>query len=281
MRRSNFWRLAVFAAVISVGFRAAEAQDTSGITVSGTGEVKGKPAVVEIGATLSADAELTADALVKYRDARKKAVAALEALKLSNLVIDSTGVTINSAVDAQQQMRVMQGMPSGPAAKQKVEVSEKMTLRLTGTDQLETEKVLEMILKLIDTSRDAGLALGPPAARNYYEMQIQAQMGRGASLAMFKITDASALKEKAFKLAMDDARQQATKLAQMAGVNLGRIISVHEAAPAKSDDQSSAAIRMMYYGWMGMANDREELSANALSEIPVRVGVTVQFEIEK
>src|SRR5205814_4683550 len=115
------------------------------------------------------------------------------------------------------------------AAKQKVEVSEKMTLRLTGTDQLETEKVLEMILKLIDTSRDAGLALGPPAARNYYEMQIQAQMGRGASLAMFKITDASALKEKAFKLAMDDARQQATRLAQLGGVKLGRNIRVREA----------------------------------------------------
>src|SRR5437763_9824435 len=110
---------------------AARGEET-GITVSGTGEVKAKPSAVEIGATLNAEAELTADALVKYRDARKKATAALDALKLSNFVLDSEGLTINQAVDQAQQQRMMQGMPAGAATKQKVEVSEKMTLRLTG-----------------------------------------------------------------------------------------------------------------------------------------------------
>src|ERR1700722_15338081 len=58
---------------------AAHADDsTNGITVSGTAKVMGKPNAVEIGAYVSGDAELTADAVVKYRDARKRAVAALE-----------------------------------------------------------------------------------------------------------------------------------------------------------------------------------------------------------
>src|SRR5438876_2278701 len=120
-----------FAIALIVFCGSAARGEENGITVSGTGEVKAKPSAVEIGATLNAEAELTADALVKYRDARKKATAALDALKLSNLVLDTEGVTINQAVDPAQQQRVMQGMPAGPATKQKVEVSEKMTLRLT------------------------------------------------------------------------------------------------------------------------------------------------------
>src|SRR4051812_26150168 len=50
------------------------AQDNTGITVAGTAKVAGKPTSVEIPCIVSGDAELTADAIVKYRDARKRAV---------------------------------------------------------------------------------------------------------------------------------------------------------------------------------------------------------------
>src|SRR5437762_12046832 len=76
-------------------FARAENDQSSGggegISVAGSGEVKAKPKVVEINATVSGDAELAADAIVKYRDARRRAVDALNGLKLEGLKIDTNG----------------------------------------------------------------------------------------------------------------------------------------------------------------------------------------------
>src|SRR4051812_36487033 len=65
-----------------------------GISVAGSGEVKAKPTTVELNATVSGDAELAADAIVKYRDARRRAVEALNGLKLEGLKVEGGGFSV-------------------------------------------------------------------------------------------------------------------------------------------------------------------------------------------
>ena len=256
--------------------------DDSGITVSATGEVKGKPNLVEIGAVVNAEAELTADAIVKYREAKKKSVTALEGLKLANLAIDSNGFTVNQAQDAQQQMRMMNGMPAGNA-KQKVEVTEQMKLTMKDVDKMQPEQVMDMLLKVIDTGRDAGLVIGPPPARNYWEAQQMAQMGRGQSMVGFKIGDSKSLKEQAYKLAMDNATEKAKRLADLAGVKLGRVVAVQEAVgkTAGGGDQPENFQMAMARAAFGLTSEQNEPSSNLFTDIPVKVVLTVQYEIQK
>ena len=255
--------------------------DDTGITVSATGEVKGKPNTVEIGAVVNAEAELTADAIVKYREAKKKSVTALEGLKLQNLAIDSAGFTVNQAQDQQQQMRVMNGMPAGNA-KQKVEVTESMKLTVKNVDKMEPEQVMDTLLKVIDTGRDAGLVIGPPPARNYWEAQQMAQMGRGQSMVGFKILESASLKEQAYKLAMDNANAKAKRLADLAGVKLGRVVSVQEAVGKTTSENQSENFQMaMARAAFGITSDAADPTSNLFTDIPVKVVLTVQYEIQK
>ncbi len=268
------------AAVACVLLVASAARAQQGITVSASGEVKSKPTMVEIGATVNAEAELTADAIVKYRESKKKGVDALNNLKMANLVIDTNGFTVNSAMDAQQQQRMMQGMGAGQSAKQKVEVTEQMKLTLKDVDKLEPEALMDSLLKIIDTGKDAGLIIGPPPISNYYEMQIRMQSGKGNSLVSFKLGDVNALKEQAYKHAMDSASAKAKRLAELAGVKLGRVLLVQEGQP--KDEQSQQ--RMAYNPYMGLpmvVNEQTDVSSNLFTEIPVKVVLTVQFEIVK
>src|SRR4051812_24848927 len=63
--------LLLIIALIAAPFARAEGNDQpsgagEGISVAGSGEIKAKPKVVEINATVTGDAELAADAIVKY-----------------------------------------------------------------------------------------------------------------------------------------------------------------------------------------------------------------------
>jgi len=259
---------------------ASSSRGADGITVSASGEVKSKPTIVEIGATVTAEAELTADAIVKYREAKKKGVDAINNLKMANLSIESNGFTVNSAMDAQQQQRIMNGMGGAGTSKQKVEVTEQMKLTVKDVDKLEAEALMDTLLKIIDTGKDAGLVIGPPPMTNYYEMQIRAQSGRGNSLVSFKLGDVNALKEQAYKQAMESATTKAKRLAELAGVKLGRVLVVQEGQPKEEQSQQ----RVAYNPYMGMpmvVNEQTDVSSNLFSEIPVKVVLTVQFEIEQ
>src|SRR5262249_61370091 len=97
--------LVIFALLTSVQFvlvHAAGAQvmmnapsPTGGIVVTGKGEVIAKPDVVEIKLRVAGSAELTDDAIVKHRDARDRVLKAFEALKLTNLKTDESGLNVH------------------------------------------------------------------------------------------------------------------------------------------------------------------------------------------
>jgi uncharacterized protein YggE len=231
-----------------------------GISVSGISETKGKPSVVEISAVVAGDAELAADATVKYRDSRRRAVDAINGLKLEGLRIESGGFSVMQGVDTSQMQAGMQGNIA-PAGKQRVTVAEQMKLVITGLDKLKDEEVMDTILRVLDTARDAGLQIGPSTPRTAYQMRVfyqnNGEDSKAANLVVFKLPDPDALREQAYKAAMADARKKAERLASLAGVTLGKVITVK--------------------GGPGEA----ELTSNVFKEIPVKVSLTVQFEIAK
>jgi uncharacterized protein YggE len=77
--------------------RAAEGKAEAGrIIVDASGTVPLKPDVAEIRASVSGNASVAADAVKKFRDNRRRALKALDDLKLKNLKVDLSGTTVGS-----------------------------------------------------------------------------------------------------------------------------------------------------------------------------------------
>jgi len=267
------------AAALAFPTRALAADE--GISVTGSATVKAKPTEVIIAGTISGEGELANDASVKYHDSKKKVTAAIDNMKNPDLSMESEGSEIHEAVDPAQQQRIMQGMGGTDTPKVRVNITEKLQLKLKNVDKLESDKLLETVLKLIDASRDAGIAIGPPPATNYYQMQIQAQNGGADSLVLFKIPDTTELETQAYKEAIADAKAKAQRIADLTGVKLGKVLSVH-------DDNATAAPQQTWNPYVGMmmtnnsgGKGDKEATSGTFGEIPVTVHLHVQFEIEK
>jgi uncharacterized protein YggE len=272
----------MFGVLLAALFLAAaplRAAETDGITVIGNGEAKSRPTQVEISGLVAGDAELAADAIVKYRDAKKHAVDALTNLKLPSLVIESQGFTVNQALDPNMQAQVMRGMNPGNNAKAKVQVAEQIRLVLKDLDKIESEKLMDTLLKVLDTAKDNGLVVGPGLPQNYYQWQMAMQQNRGQSMISFKLPDPKELRDAAFKDAMENAKARAARLAELSGVKLGKIISVREGAPSQNTN-----VNINYDPWGNAIRGQAEgsdLTSQMFTEIPLKVALTVQFEIVK
>jgi uncharacterized protein YggE len=264
--------------IIAAPLRAAD-NGKEGITVIGNGEAKSRPTQVEITGLVAGEAELAADAIVKYRDAKKHAVDALTNLKLPSLAIESQGFTVNQAIDQNMQMQMMRGMNPGANAKAKVQVAEQLKLVLKDLDKIENEKLMDTLLKVLDTAKDNGLVVGPGLPQNYYQMQMAMQQGRAQSMITFRLPDPKDLRDAAYKDAMDNAKNRAQRLADLSGVKLGKIVSIREGVVGGSPN-----VNISYdpYGnQMRSPSEGTDLTSQMFTEIPIKVALTVQFEIAK
>ncbi len=253
-----------------------------GIVVRGSGSASGRPTQVEMSGTISADAELAADAVVKFRDAKKRALAAIEGLKNPDLTVVPGGLSVGSGMDANQQMMAMRGM-AAPANGQKVRLSETVKITLTHADKLASDELMDKLLKILDVAKDAGFQIGAAPATNYYEAMIRAETGdTGGATVSFRLPDSSALRDKAYQAAIEDAKAKAQKLAELSGGKLGRILSVRDEGAAKPENESSN-IAMMIYGVMARKSTTEEagLAGATSAELTFHVNLVVQFEIAK
>jgi uncharacterized protein YggE len=255
--------------------------DDAGISVTGVGVAKGQPSVVEIGARLIGEGDLAADASVKYNDLRKKAVAALDALKDPYLSIEFGGPSVGLAPDPGAPMRLMQGIATDNA-KRRVQISEQVKLVLKGVEKLEKDRLIAAVLKVIDTARDAGLVLSD-APSNYIQMQLRAQSGQsGDTIVVFKIPDRTELETQAYEKAVANARARAERIAKLSGVKLGRVSSVQDQGILPEGNSTQSLIAAVYGSALSApAPETKEVESSALTEIPVTVRLTVKFEIEK
>jgi uncharacterized protein YggE len=251
-------------------------ENIDGFAVIGKGTAAAKPNRLEIDMEVSAASELSADAIVKYRDAKKRLQEAFSALKMSNVAVEERGLL----VDQKGQAFNPYYMDMPPARKGKVEVQlrRKLVVTVSNIRSMDEEALLQLVAKLLDVAQDAGGKVGGGDAMPYYYYRFG---NEGSKLVRFILDDFDALQEKAYGEAIADARAKAGRLAKLSGVELGRIAGIREVLV--SGEKSSAAAMAFYYGIMQSSNDeevpRKRLESSRFQDIPVRVELHVRFDL--
>jgi uncharacterized protein YggE len=247
-----------------------------GITVEGSGEARTVPDVVEINLKLSARGELTDDAVVKHRDARKRALETFKALKLENLKIEEKDLSLRPG-NAQEMWQMMwNGMPASQNKRTQIEVGSTLRARLVDVGKVPTEELMSTIGKLLDAAQDSGAGLGLSDA----DMMMMRYYGGGVqqnSLVKFVVTNVGEIREKAYDTAVADARKRAERLARLNGVKLGAVLAV--------DELVTGGMRYNpYYGGYDSGDDakenHEEVTAETLSGGHIRIKLRVRYAID-
>ena len=128
------------------------------VTVSATGEVKTKPTTVEIAILASGSAELSSDALVKYRTGVRRTLDAFSKLKIENLRIDQGELTVGGPIHNNNGEYIVTTVaePGAEAAHTPVNISRTLRLRLSGIQTLKEDQLIDTIVRLVDVAKDSG-----------------------------------------------------------------------------------------------------------------------------
>ncbi|HWB10452.1 MAG TPA: SIMPL domain-containing protein [Pirellulales bacterium] len=248
---------------------------SAGISVYGTGETVAKPDVVEVSLRATAAAELTGDAIIKYRDTKRRTLEAFDKLKLEKLEVEELGVSLSDQASAEAMQMMWRGMATN-TTKAKVEISSALQLRLSGIRDLTAEQVMETVGKLLDTAKDSGASIGPTQA----EMNMAWRYGQQANstLVRFIVRDLNKLREEAYENAVHDARTRAQRLAKLNGIKLGEVLSVQE-MQVSGDDQALVTTPWGQTIPSSKRSREPEISSEQFAEIPFRVKLLVRFTI--
>ena len=245
-----------------------------GIFVEGTGQVKSVPDVVEINLRLSAKGELTDDAVVKHRDSKKRAIETFEALKLENLELEEKNLSLRAGGNAQEMMNMMWGgMPPSANKRTQVEVGSVLRARLKNIDKMPLDELMTAVGKLLDAAQDSGFSLGMSDS----DLMMMRYYGWGrqqSSLVKFIVSNAKEAKEKAYELAVADAKKRAERLARLSNIKLGNVLSI--------DELGNNMNRYFYYYPMDTGEDQEskdEIIAETLSGGTLKITLRVKFAI--
>ena len=254
------------------GGAGGASENIEGFTVIGKGAAAARPNRLEIDLEVSAASELSSDAIVKYRDAKKRLQEAFAALKLKNVAVEERGLL----VDQKGQAFNPYYMDSPPARKGKIEVqlSRKLVVTCNDLRGMDEEAVLQLVAKLLDVAQDAGGKIGGQNDNMSYYYYRYGQQTSG--LVRFILDDYAALQEKAYGEAIADARSKAGRLAKLSGVELGPVAGVREVVVP-----GEKGLSFSLYGDPTPGNDempRKRLESSKFQEIPVRVELQVRFD---
>ncbi len=246
-----------------------------GFTVAGKSILMARPDLVEIDLSVSASSELSADAIVKYRDARRKLREAFAALKLGNVNIEERGLSV--AQKGQDYSPYFFGGMPNQQSKTEVKLARKLVVRGSNLRKMDEDAVLQLVAKLLDVAQDAGGHVGPSQEEtNYYYWRYDQT---SSSLVRFVVEDFDKLQEEAYEKAIADARARAERLARLSKVELGPIVAVQElVVPGEGGSNQD----FPYYYRPPQTDDerpRKRLVTSRFQEIPVRVELLVRFNI--
>jgi hypothetical protein len=233
------FRALVCAALAAGLAAAARADEAPGITVTAKGVAEAMPDVVELVATVEGNAELAGDALEKFRGNKRRLLESLDKLKLPELAVAGSGLSINSGTPVSMMAVLQAGQSNEAKVADKVAFQEHVTITLSGISGMSAEDLLQALTRIVDVVKDAGAPIGG-APKGMLEMQLGG--AKPAALATFKLGDPAALRGKAYQAALDEARATAGRLAEAARVELGEIVGIRESAvPAAADDSGGMA----------------------------------------
>ena len=252
----------------------ASAANLDGLTVSGKGVVGGKPNRLEIDLEVTATSEMSADVIVKYRDAKKRLQDAFTTLKMKNVTVEERAL----AVDQKGQTFNPYMMETPPARRSKVEVqlTRKLVVTCDNIREMDEEALLQLVAKLLDVAQDAGARIGSQAEVNPY---FYGASPSSNGLVRFILDDFDPLRDRAYEAAVADARTRATRLAKLSGVELGAVAGVREILIPGEKPQNQP-ISMSFYGSPTPTEDepiKKRLESAKFQEIPVRVELQIRF----
>lgn len=254
------------------------ADDTSGITVNAIGEAVVKPDRMEIRIKTSSAAELTADAVVKHREAIQRVKGAFEKLNIKNLKIEEGGLGFATPGAANARMLAMQGQTA--EVKGETDISKSLTLSVTGIDKLSEEDLTKLVAKLLDAVRDTGATIeGESAGGNIVAMMNG--MGGANSIVTFIADDSSAARRKATEDAFGKAREKAQELAKLSGAKLGPVLALEESTVSGEKGKSAQEqLITTMYGIGDSSGSDSRLTSQAFKDLSVRIKLHVRFALQ-
>ena len=247
-----------------------------GFTVAGKAAIAAKPNLIEIDVEVSASSELTADAIVKYRDARRRLHEAFSALKLADITVEERGLQVDQK-GQQQSPYFGWGGQQNTRNKTEVQLTRKLVVKASNLRKMDEEAVMQLVGKLLDVAQDAGAKVGPQNNNSYYYWRYDMMNQQG--LVRFVLDDFDKLQEEAYDKAFADARSRAERLARLSHVALGPIVAAREiAVPGDRANYSP------YYNNYNSSSDdempRKRLETSKYQDIPVKVELMVRFTIQ-
>ena len=280
---------AIVFAVVCCGANSALPQSGvatgDGITVTGTGQVMVKPNKLQIEVRAAAAAELSADALVKYREAVHRAKETFGKLKIDGLQVAEQGLNVaNNGVANQNVVYAAPGNAfiannggNAPGVKQEMVISKSMRLSVAAIDKLQEDQLVATVAKVLDGIRDAGLTTGVDP--NNPNAQAEGQPAN--AVVMFVADNLVSAREKATDAAFQNAKEKAERIAKLAGGKLGTASSVEETTMFATNNEEAAALGMLsaIYSGGAVGADETALKSVMLVEMPVRVNLRVRFAL--
>ena len=247
----------------SGGSSSPAAGNIEGFTVTGKGLVSAKPNRMEIDLEVSAASELTADAIVKYRDTKRRLQEAFTALKLANIAVEERGLLVDQK-GTQMNPYFFDGMPN-KKGKAEVQLTRKLVVTCTDIRKLDEETLLQLVAKLLDVAQDAGGRVGRAEMDfNPYFMNRFDNSSNG--LVRFILDDFDKLEDDAYAMAIADAEARAGRLAKLSRVKLGPVTSAREiSSPVATIQDDEPA--------------HKRLTSSRFQDIPVRVELLVRFDV--
>ncbi|MFN3167732.1 MAG: SIMPL domain-containing protein [Phycisphaeraceae bacterium] len=261
-----------FALVLLVGWSATPAlAEQQTVSVTAVGEFKVRPDTVEITGLISESNEKMKDAVAAFNDTRRRALASINAEGIENLQIEASSLSLSIAGETQQ-FDPFGNEVEKPIPKGSLTISQSVTLKVTGLDQMEEAAVVDMVVKLIGAAREAGVDLTAMSAQDM--MRMEWGMGYGsAGTAVFSLSDPESVRKSATKDAVDKARADAAFLAELAGGKLGPVVAIGDGSSEESINP------YMFYGYGMMEEDLGEFATPALEPIVVRRPLMVSFRL--
>lgn len=247
-------------------------ENIEGFTVLGKGSAAARPNRLEIDLEVTAASELSADAIVKYRDAKKRLQEAFAALKLDKITVEERGLLVDQK-GAQFNPYFFDSQPNR-RAKTEVQLTRKLVVRCSDIRGMEEDALLQLVAKLLDVAQDAGGKVG--TGQNDFNPYYYSPYNRSnAGLVRFILDDYEKLEEEAYTKAVADAEARARRLAKLSRVELGPIAGVRE---------SMAPGQMMLEPFERGAEPGEDapkkrVESPRFQEIPVRVELVVRFDV--
>lgn len=266
-------------ALVTLFASRSNAQDgTRSIHVTGSGSGFGEPAEILIEGVLSADGESAKDAYSSFAEAKEQFKATFDNMVFPNLKIEYRGVQI---IDSFAAMNAEFGLGMVDEGFGEMELAsfaarEAVSLKIQGIDKMDATVLRDMVHEILDRAQEESFEMGSE------EQNIAAIYGYTTApvgMVQYRTDAVDAVRELAYRDAMEDCRNRAQTLAKLSDGKLGRVLSVEQIGESSGDVGIDPLA--LIYGVMDNTTPStiDELTSDTPGPIRLQVQLKVTFEL--